>query len=152
MTLGAPWIHGRACERRSGAGTSRPRRPAIDSTRISIARSARWPTSAGDMQRRRFSFQASGDSGALAGSSTGARRAGAVSSSCILAVPDLEVEQRPEQLLVVLPALEVVADHAVEDLGIVVGARDRTAGAQMVHEELAQHAAEPLVDRDAEAD
>src|SRR5262245_27698144 len=90
------------------------------------ARSVRWPISAGDMQRSRLTRQA-------------------MRSGSIAPVPELQVEQRPEQLLVVLPPCEVLVEHAAQRARLVVGARGRARPLQVVEQEFAHPATKPLV-------
>src|ERR1700752_5246155 len=91
----------------SGAGTGRwrasPKRPACAAS----ARQGRGGESARGMQRSRLRSQ---------------RRLDARTAVCgVLAMPDLQVEQRPEQLLVVLPARAVLVEDAGQDAGVVPG-------------------------------
>src|SRR5882724_3826263 len=72
--------------------------------------------------------------------------------SSILSVPNLEVEQRPQQLLVVLSCTEVLGKHTVEHARVVVSARARCRALQMFEQMLPHRTAEPLIDRHAKAD
>src|SRR5256885_1974390 len=74
------------------------------------------------------------------------------SSADILPMPDLQIQQRPEQFLVILPPREMIAQNAVECARLVIRARQRSAALQMIHEIVAQVAAEPLVYRHAKPD
>src|SRR6185437_7291780 len=65
--------------------------------------------------------------------------------SGVLPVPDLEVQQRPYELLVVLPPRDVLVERAVEDAPIVVAAGARLRTLQVVEDEVAHGAAEPAV-------
>ena len=40
----------------------------------------------------------------------------------VLAMPDFEVEQAPQQLLVVVPAVHVLGEHLVERAGVAIAA------------------------------
>src|SRR5579883_288629 len=69
-----------------------------------------------------------------------------------LPVPDLQAQQAPEQLLVVLSACRVLLDVTAQHVRTIVVA-GAGAGSQQVIGQVAAHAAaEPLVDRHPEAD
>src|SRR5688572_19796937 len=135
----------------SGTGAAAAAGSAQRSIRMATARSVRWPISRGVMQRSRFQRQrARSIASALAGPRNHHRPAALLSG--ILPVPDLEVEQRPQELLVVLLSVEVLGQHARERPGVVVGPGARSRAGEVLHQVVAHLAAEPLVDRDAEAD
>src|SRR5688500_7888608 len=129
-------IHAVGVNARSGSGTSQGTRPQR-SARIAAACNSRCAISAADMQRTRLSYQA--------------RAVMASRSSRVLAVPDLEVEERPEELLVVLSAVDMLLHRLLEGLRLVVPARARVGAQQVLAQVLLERTAEPLVHRHAEA-
>src|SRR5919197_2657099 len=81
-----------------------------------------------------------------------AASAACASALAVPMVPDFEVEKRPQKFFVILPALEMLVQHAIEGFRIVVGARARARARKVRGEVLAHFAAEPFIDRHAEAD
>src|SRR5688572_30934151 len=118
---------------------------------MATARTTRCPISSGVMQRSRFQRQRARSATSAPAEPRNHHKPAALLSG-ILPVPDLEVEQRPQELLVVLPAVEVLGQHARERPGVVVAPRARGGAGEVLHQVIAHLAAEPLVDRDAEAD
>src|SRR6266852_7221081 len=119
-TLAVGWIQGSDARARSGDGTapepSSPQRSAC----IASARVTRWRISACVMQRSRLTRQRIRSITPIA------------AASRILSMPDLEVQNRPEELLVVLPAVQVLGEHTVQDARVVIGPGDRRPALQMI--------------------
>src|SRR5262245_27391156 len=119
---------------------------------MASARRTRWRTSSGAMPRSRLTYQRTRPfAAATADSRERSLSCSVVSGSGISAVPDFQVEQRPQQLLVVLPPPQVVGEIPVERRRVVVTPRERGRAPQMVQQAVAHPAAKPLVDRHAEA-
>src|SRR5262245_49865500 len=72
-------------------------------------------------------------------------------ASSILPVPELEVQQRPQQLFVVLPAADMLGQQPVENARVVVAPSPRRSASKVIEQILAHSIAEPVVDRNAEA-
>src|SRR5258706_5608490 len=73
------------------------------------------------------------------------------SCSGILAMPDFEIEQRPQQLFVVLPAIQVLGQDAAQSPRVIVSLGKRRLALKMVDQVVAQISAKPLIDGYAEA-
>src|SRR5258708_2724505 len=151
-TLALACIQRRVARARSGGGTTSEPRSPQRSARISIVLSRRWRISVRVMQRNLLSRHRS-HSFIRAATKPDLSPGSRSTKSCadILSVPNLEIQERPEQLLVVLPAVQVIGQHPVEDSRVAIRPDHRRAALQVIQQVVAHLAAKPLVDRDTEA-
>src|SRR2546425_5242727 len=117
-------IQGREARVTSGGGTASVPLSPQRSPCIASARSTRWYISACVMQRKRFTYHNSRSVTPAVDEPRSRQRASTMSWSSILSMPDFKVQQRPQQLFMVLPAIQVLAQHLVEGPGIVIGSGD----------------------------